>query len=53
MSQHTQLYRPGKIGRMEVKNRIILADMGNALAILPEDVGRLEPGAEVTIQLLH
>ena len=27
--------------------------LGNALAILPEDVGRLEPGAEVTIQLLR
>ncbi|RJP30670.1 MAG: molybdopterin molybdenumtransferase MoeA [Actinobacteria bacterium] len=27
--------------------------LGNALAVLPEDVGRLEPGAEVTIQLLR
>lgn len=27
--------------------------LGNALAILPEDVGRLEPGAEVAIQLLR
>lgn len=26
--------------------------LGNALAVLPENVGRLEPGAEVTIQLL-
>jgi molybdopterin biosynthesis enzyme len=27
--------------------------VGNALAILPEDVGRLEAGEEVTIQLLR
>lgn len=27
--------------------------LGNALAVLPEEVGRLEPGAEVTIQLLR
>jgi len=33
MRQFTQLFRPGKIGSMEVKNRIILAAMGNALAI--------------------
>lgn len=33
MRQLTQLFRPGKIGSMEVKNRIILAAMGNALAI--------------------
>jgi molybdopterin molybdotransferase len=26
--------------------------IGNALAVLPEDVGRLEPGSEVTVQLL-
>jgi len=26
---------------------------GNALAVIPEDVGRLEPGQEVKIQLLH
>ncbi|MDI7252109.1 MAG: molybdopterin molybdenumtransferase MoeA, partial [Actinomycetota bacterium] len=27
--------------------------LGNALAVLPEEVGRLEPGSEVTIQLLR
>lgn len=27
--------------------------LGNGLAVLPEDVGRLEPGAEVTVQLLR
>ena len=27
--------------------------LGNALAVLPEDVGRLEPGEEVTVQLLR
>ncbi|WP_287153284.1 gephyrin-like molybdotransferase Glp [Candidatus Solincola tengchongensis] len=27
--------------------------LGNALAVLPEEVGRLEPGAEVTVQLLR
>jgi molybdopterin biosynthesis enzyme len=26
---------------------------GNALAVLPEDVGHLEPGEEVKVQLLH
>lgn len=26
---------------------------GNALAVLPEDVGRLEPGQQVRVQLLH
>lgn len=33
----------------------ILSSMvkGNALAVLPEEVGRLEPGCEVTIQLLR
>ncbi|UCG82709.1 MAG: hypothetical protein JSW38_11065, partial [Dehalococcoidia bacterium] len=33
MRQLTQLFRPGKIGSMEVNNRIIQAAMGNALAI--------------------
>jgi 2,4-dienoyl-CoA reductase-like NADH-dependent reductase (Old Yellow Enzyme family)/thioredoxin reductase len=33
MRQLTELFRPGKIGSMEVKNRIIQAAMGNALAI--------------------
>ena len=27
--------------------------LGNALAVLPEEVGRLEPGVEVTVQLLR
>ncbi|MBC7247444.1 MAG: molybdopterin molybdotransferase MoeA [Actinobacteria bacterium] len=33
----------------------ILSSMvaGNALAVLPEEVGRLEPGSEVTLQLLR
>jgi len=33
MRQLTELFRPGKIGSMEVNNRIIQAAMGNALAI--------------------
>jgi 2,4-dienoyl-CoA reductase-like NADH-dependent reductase (Old Yellow Enzyme family)/thioredoxin reductase len=33
MKQLIHLFRPGKIGSMEVKNRIIMAAMGNALAI--------------------
>ena len=33
MRQLTELFRPGNIGSMEVKNRIVLAAMGNALAI--------------------
>ncbi len=33
MSQLTELFKPGRIGSMELKNRIVLAAMGNALAI--------------------
>ena len=28
MTQLTKLFEPGKIGRMEVKNRIVMAPMG-------------------------